>query len=232
MIHEERQQRVKSKSAKFAPQAQKEILVGYDGHTIYRVFLKEENQIIWVKNIRIHEDAVLKTDTTLPTYEAIMTKEHGGNSTTSSSSDSVDCSSDMPPVSKLERGKKKRGCPQKVDVNIMITKFQKLEKLVSESLTDTFTTSDNATEKNAINSMALLAQSLTDIEASDLETFALVSSFDLLKPGSYKAAMSEPHAAEWSKGPHEEYDSLMANDIWEFVKVEDVKPGHTILSKK
>lgn len=68
-IHEEERQR---KSAKFAPRAQKGMLVGNDEHTIYRVFLEESNKIIRLKNSRIHEDAVAKSDTIIPTYEAIM----------------------------------------------------------------------------------------------------------------------------------------------------------------
>lgn len=241
LIHEEERQGDKSKSAKFAPRARKGKLVGYDGHTIYCVFLKDDNKIIRVKDIRIYEDVKAKEDTDLPTYEAIMIEEHGGDPNSSSSlsqqkipqvSDSISCSSNMP-TEQSQRGKRKRGRPRKVDVNVMITKLQKLEDLVSDSVKDTLTTiSDNDKDKDAINPMALLAQSLVDIEASDPEAFALVSSFDMAEPGSYEAAMSGPYAAEWSKGAHEEYDSLIANDTWELVKVENVKPGHIVLCGK
>lgn len=72
-IQEEERKNDKSKSAKFAPRAKKGILVGYDGHTIYRIFLKEDNAIIRAKDLQIFEDTVSKNETSLPTYEAIMT---------------------------------------------------------------------------------------------------------------------------------------------------------------
>ena len=37
------------KSEKWAPQALKAILVGYDGHTIYRVHIKEQKKVIRIK---------------------------------------------------------------------------------------------------------------------------------------------------------------------------------------
>ena len=82
LIHEEERKGDKSKSAKFAPQAQKGLLVGYDGHTIYRVFLEQDNKIIRVKDLRIHEDAISKAATTVPTYEAIMADEQEGDTVT------------------------------------------------------------------------------------------------------------------------------------------------------
>ena len=39
------------KSEKWATQALKRILVGYDGHTIYRVHIREQNNVIRVKNL-------------------------------------------------------------------------------------------------------------------------------------------------------------------------------------
>ena len=72
-IDEEERRNDKSKSAKFTPRAKKRIPVGYDGHTIYRVFLKQDNAIIRAKDLQILEDTVSKNETSLPTYEAIMT---------------------------------------------------------------------------------------------------------------------------------------------------------------
>lgn len=81
-------------------------------------------------------------------------------------------------------------------MNIIIIKLQKLEDLVLNSVKDTLTASNNDREKNAINLMALLTQSFIDIEASDPETFALLSFFDIAEPESYEAAMPELYAAK------------------------------------
>lgn len=60
LIHKEERVGAQSKSAKFAPRAQKGRLVGYGGHTIYRVFLEKDFKVIRVKNLRIFEDIVPK----------------------------------------------------------------------------------------------------------------------------------------------------------------------------
>ena len=67
---------------------------------------------------------------------------------------------------------------------------------MSSSINSTPSIPNDNAEKDIINPMALLAQSLTNIEASDSETFALLSSFDMSEPRSYEAAMSGLHASE------------------------------------
>lgn len=57
LIHEADRKGQYSKSAKFAPRAQRGMLVGYDGRTIYRVYLEKDKIVIRVKDLRIHEDA-------------------------------------------------------------------------------------------------------------------------------------------------------------------------------
>ncbi len=44
-------------------------LVGYDGHTIHRVHIKDQNKVIRVKDLRIFEDFETKPHTSLPDYE-------------------------------------------------------------------------------------------------------------------------------------------------------------------
>jgi hypothetical protein len=68
-IHEDERS---SKSAKFEARAQKGMLVGYDGHTIYRVYLENPERIIRVKDLRVVEDTVAKPSTLLPTWNALI----------------------------------------------------------------------------------------------------------------------------------------------------------------
>ena len=56
------------KSEKWASRALKRTLVGYDGHTIYRVHLKRQKKVIRVKDLRIFEDYESKPSTDLPDY--------------------------------------------------------------------------------------------------------------------------------------------------------------------
>lgn len=64
-LHEEERS---LKLEKWAPRALKETLIGYDGHTIYLVHIKEQNKVIRVKDLRIFEDYESKTATDLSNY--------------------------------------------------------------------------------------------------------------------------------------------------------------------
>lgn len=57
------------KSEKFVPRTMIEKLVGFDGHTIYRIHIEEQNQVIRVKDLRIFKDTEIKENTLLPSYE-------------------------------------------------------------------------------------------------------------------------------------------------------------------
>ena len=71
LIHEEERD---LKSEKFTPRALKGKLVGYDGHTIYRVHIEEQQKVIRVKDLRVFEDTVAG-DTNLPTFDGKPTFE-------------------------------------------------------------------------------------------------------------------------------------------------------------
>lgn len=74
LIHKDEQKGNKSKSAKFALHTKKNIPVRYHDDTIYQVYLEKNSVIICTKDLRIHEDAILKDATILLTYKAIIAK--------------------------------------------------------------------------------------------------------------------------------------------------------------
>ena len=55
------------------------MLVGYDGKTMYRVFIEEGYKVVRVKDLKIFENASQKGDTEILTYDAIMAEERGEN---------------------------------------------------------------------------------------------------------------------------------------------------------
>ena len=65
LIHEEERE---LKSEKFVLQAMKGTLVGFDGHTIYQVYIEEQSRVIRAKDLQIFEDTESKKDTVLPYY--------------------------------------------------------------------------------------------------------------------------------------------------------------------
>ncbi len=64
-LHEEEQT---LKSEKWAPRVLKGTLIGYDDHTIYRIYLKDQKKVIRVKDLRIFEDYATKSSTRLLDY--------------------------------------------------------------------------------------------------------------------------------------------------------------------
>lgn len=56
------------KSEKWAPRALRGTPVGYDGHTIYRVHMQNQEKVIQVKDLQIFEDYETKKSTKLPDY--------------------------------------------------------------------------------------------------------------------------------------------------------------------
>lgn len=53
---------------KWAPRALKGTLVGYEGRTIYKMYIKAQNKVIRVKDFQIFEDFEIKLSTNLPNY--------------------------------------------------------------------------------------------------------------------------------------------------------------------
>lgn len=71
-IHEEER---KAKSAKWEPRGKKGMLIGYDGHTIYRVYLSDEEKVIRIKDLKIVENADRKADSQVASYNAITVSQ-------------------------------------------------------------------------------------------------------------------------------------------------------------
>lgn len=160
LIHKEKRYGNLCKFAKFTSWAQKNKLIGYDDHTIYQVFLKQNNAVIRVKDLQIFENTILNNKTALPTYKAILIDEQGETasyspdisfhwlsenfssiepSSTRRKKDhpkkSVDYSSDTSSFHQLLDvellpAKEKRSCLRKLGVKTLITK---LESYISDS---------------------------------------------------------------------------------------------------
>ena len=94
ILHEEEQSK---KSEKWVLQALKRNLVRYDGHIIYKVFIKSQNKVIRVKDLQIFEYYDTKMSTDLLEYTDTLTfqgffaedQEDGGNTPLSSRADNM-----------------------------------------------------------------------------------------------------------------------------------------------
>lgn len=62
-IHEEKK---KTKSAKWKPQAKHGLLIDYNGHFIYWICLEKDAKVIYIKDLKSFKDVSTKTETSLP----------------------------------------------------------------------------------------------------------------------------------------------------------------------
>lgn len=61
------------KSAKWEARALKNKLVGFDGHIIYRVYIKDQNKVMRVKNLQIYKDITFKAITFFSDFDGKST---------------------------------------------------------------------------------------------------------------------------------------------------------------
>ena len=190
-IHEADRKGEKSKAAKFAPRAQRGKLVGYDGKTIYRVFLEKSNSIIRVKDLSIHEDATAKEATDLA-YDAVQIMENTASlqqedqSATSNHDETTTRPSETSPelTTKRKRGRPRKE-PAKVALITMLTDI--LSEPQWQPTNDIFHCVDSSSSNDPY---VLMAKFLKEVGAYSPETFAFVTQLDVLDPPTYKAAMS------------------------------------------
>ena len=214
LIHEEERKGANSKSAKFLPRAQRGVLCGYDGCTIYRVFLEKDYRVIRVKDLRIHEDAISKDQTNVPTYEAIMTPD----TVTPSKSTVISSPTTIP--------KRGRGRPRKH------AQIEHALSLLSDTALDEPNHTPTYDDIDTEDPLVLLARTLEKEGSSGLEDYDALSQLDIAEPQTYHQAMKGPHSESWSRSMDNEHNSLLENETWTPVRTEDMEPNHTALSGK
>ena len=214
LIHEEERKGANSKSAKFLPRAQRGVLCGYDGCTIYRVFLEKDYRVIRVKDLRIHEDAISKDQTNVPTYEAIMTPDI----VTPSKSTVISSPTTIP--------KRGRGRPRKH------AQIEHALSLLSDTALDEPNHTPTYDDIDTEDPLVLLARTLEKEGSSGLEVYDALSQLDIAEPQTYHQAMKGSHSESWSRSMDNEHNSLLENETWTLVRTEDMEPNHTSLSGK
>lgn len=225
LIHQADRKGKNSKRAKFAPRAQRGKLVGYDGKTIYRVFLERSQSIIRVKDLSIHEDAIAKDSTEL-SYDAIQIADIKTPSQREiATSENQISSPTSAPIPDLKR---KRGRPRKDAIKALILKlYSALTKTDWERAANAL-----YVDGNGVDPYVLLAKKLEEVQAYDPQTFAFVTQFDLVEPATYDHAMNGQYAEEWTNAIIEEYNSLIENGTWIEVPTSEIPVGQKALDGK
>ena len=180
LIHEEERD---LKSEKFTPRALKGKLVGYDGHTIYKVHIEEQQKVIRVKDLRVFEDTVAG-DTNLPTFDGKPTFE-GFLATDNDDDQSIrpSTSKEIAPTQTKEPTTSRSGRKVKPTVKVLDNNSTKNSLLHSRRKVELAKETSNAGDNPAIpastlsqstETQALIAQ-LTSLLEEDWESKQRVS---------------------------------------------------------
>ena len=224
LIHEEERKGLNSKDAKFSPRAQKGILCGYNGSTIYRVFMEKDYKVIRVKDLRIHEDATFKDGTDLPTYDSIMIQNEKDTTLEISPTPSKDQPELNSKISEIP--KRGRGRPRK-HAHVA----QVLSLLSNEALSEPEHIPTLA-DRDEEDPLILLAKELEIEGAAYLNDYDAFIQSDTAEPQTYHQAMNSKYANEWSLAMDEKIKSLLEKNTWDTLSTESMEPGHIVLSGK
>ena len=165
--------------------------------------LEKHYRVIKVKDLRIHEVAISKDQTNVPTYDAIMAPD------TNILSEPVVIS---PPTSTPKRG---RGRLRK---NIHVKHILSLlsDKALVEP--DHVHTSE---DRHAEDPLVLLARTLEKEGSSGLQDYDALSHLDVAEPQTYNQAMKCSHSDNWSHSIDKEHNNLLVCGM----KVQLIKLG-------
>lgn len=248
-LHEEERS---LKSAKWEARALKGTLVGFDGSTIYRVHIEEQNRVVRVKDLRIFEDTVAKLESNLPdfdgkaTFEAIQVDE-SDTTTDSEEDDEIPLSKNAtrppptkpaPTITRAGRVTKptpktaKQGKSQALIIKLMdlLERDWESEEKVSAFLTQL---EDPSNERDdGLDPIQILASTINKTSSIDNGDYAFATQLDIEEPETYEKAMSGTHAQQWSHAIQEELHQLEKNNTWELIPSHQMEPGHKALSGK
>ena len=106
--------------AKWEARALRGKLVGFDGHTIYKVHIEDQNEVIRVKDMRIFEDITSKAATSLPDFKG--KPMFGG----------VQIPDEQSPSDKSSASEEEKNVPKKSPQKLSKTRIGRKENRVSE----------------------------------------------------------------------------------------------------
>ena len=257
-IHEEEQ---KAKSTKWAPQGKHGVLVGYDGGTIYCVYLHDEGKVVRIKDLRIFENADEKEDSQVHSFDAIISSEYSPNNhipkikspSSSISAPILEPTTNLlasvlflphitPDIGKPTTTRSGRVCqpPKRYDAEMNTDIKALLSQLVEVldisdwgSNTQSSCSSVDSSSLDVCDPWVFLTQKIRTEDAANLDHYAYTTnSFDIQEPETYEKGMASEQAEEWVEAMREEMQSLIKHETWDLIPKNDITPGHRPLKGK
>ncbi len=255
LLHEEERE---LKSEKWNPRALRGTLVGYDGHTIYRVHIREQNKVIRIKDLGIFEDYEAKASTYLPEYkntptfsgpllsddddEAMSNTQmldagRKGQKVTTRN-ETAGTSKETTEPRKSQSCRTIRPTEKAPDQNLIVQLVELLDRdweVNSEERANAFLTNiecEDDDHNSDEDPYRILASRLIQANARSKEDYVLATQLDVEESESYNRVMQCPQASQWVKAMREELDSLHKNKTWTLIPKHEMESGHRPLGGK
>ncbi len=224
------------KSAKWNARALKGKLVGFDGHTIYRVHVEKQNKVIRVKDLQIFEDTAVKSHSALPDFDGKPTfsgiqlsdaKEDAPSSRSATSEDKIQIKrrarrTTLPPAGEAKQTRagrtvkptpkareKTTSPPDTNDIEALVTL---LAKLLDNDWKKDHTSNDQENAPDmGLDPLHILATSLHKANTTDPGDFVSTTHLDVEESETYEQVISCPYAQQWAHAIQEEVDQLEKN---------------------
>lgn len=252
-LHEEDRE---LKLEKWKPRALRGKLVGFDGHTIYHVYLEEQLKVIRIKNLWIYKDHIPKDFTNLPIYEKTSTfqgfqaddnddevfKDPSLIQATPPAAATLPIPAPAPtvttsragctikPTRKAKESSSKKTPPRTVGTKEPRALIIKLVQLLEEKDWSAGEQNCDISEEDPIKILATKLH--TEANALGQSQFACSTQLDVEEPETCNRAMQGLNAAQWSQAMIEELDSLHENNTWTLIPKEEMQAGHRALGEK
>ncbi len=206
-IHEEKR---KAKSVKWEPRAKRGLLVGYDGYSIYRVYLEKYVKVIRIKDLRIFKDASTKPETSLPIYDAVIHLENTSLSFQPQQDNipklSIPKQMSYPQTrsGRISKPPPRYDAGMNNDIQVLMTKLNEVLAVPDWG--------GHTPEKKVdeIDPLVCLANQLRQEDSTNISHFAyLTNNFDIKEPETYEKAMASDQAEKWAEAMKQEMDSLI-----------------------
>ena len=242
-----------AKSAKWASRGKCWVLVGYDGETIYRIYLHDEGKVICIKDLKIYENVDEKEESQVTGYDAIMAP--GSNKSHPISTPSLLSSLNLTPIiltplplaseitpntnlpkksrsKRISQPPKRYNAGMNTDVKVLLSQLTEVLAIPDWDIKKNCTLYSSQID-NECDPLVFLTQKILAEDVGDLDHYKYITNkFDIKESETYKKAMASEQTEEWAEAMKEEIQSLIKHKTWTLILKDKIVAGHLVLKEK
>ena len=242
-----------TKSAKQASQGKRRVLVSYNGETIYHVYLYDNDKVICIKDLKIHENVDKKEDSQVTRYDAIMAPSSNKSHSTSTSSSlssptllpiistplllasEITLNTNLPKKARSEhilQLPKQYNAGMNTNVKVLLFQLTEVFAVLDWGIKENYTLYSSQID-NKCDFLVFLTQKIRAKDVEDLDHYTYITNnFDIKEPETYEKVMVSEQAEKWAKVMKEEIQSLIKHETQTLIPKDKIAASHLILKRK